>query len=273
MRTLGDQEVLGQRCLDGGWDEQEFLDAIPLAARQPGVDLFTDGSATTHPLAERRRASWSAIWLKRPEGLLEPTGATELDQPSGSAGEASEAAHPGPEGEAEELHPAVKEAKERGFVATLSGLVPAGWAQSAQSAEHHGALAAANTRGPDQLTIADCKGVIDLFRLEARHQLSGRRRFAGIARRALAAPEAQSMGTCLRKVRAHRDVGEITDPWARHLAIGNALADEAANIARDRHPRSAPYAEEAWQREWEAACVTALVVAEAGSFWPSARPP
>ena len=236
-------EVLGQRCRDGGWDEQEFEDAMPLAARQSDVDLFTDGSASTHPLAERRRASWSVIWLRRPDGLTEPAGPSEPreHEPPAvqeSAGEPLEGDRSRPARDEDELHPAVQEAKERGLVATLTGLVPAWWAQSAQPAEQHGALAAANTRGPGQLTVADCKGVIDLLRLDARRQLNGRRRFAGIARRALAAPEAHSMSTCIRKVRAHCDIGAITDPWERHLAIGNSLADEAAKVAQSRHPPS-----------------------------------
>ena len=47
---------------DGTWSDEAFCGSIPTALRSSEYDLYTDGSCSTEPLAERRRASWAVVW-------------------------------------------------------------------------------------------------------------------------------------------------------------------------------------------------------------------
>ena len=175
--------------------------------------------------------------------------------------------------ESSAMAPAVVEAMQHLLIGTLSGLVPKYWQQSAQAAEHFAGLAACNVHAGQQEIISDCAGVVRLFRKPPTLQLAPSSRFSGIARAARGGETGWKAAATMQKIKTHRHIETISDPLEKHLAIGNAIADNAAKLALVRHPSDAPLRKAAWDLEWEAAAVTAELIAKVGRLWPPARPP
>ena len=65
MLPLPAEDVLQRiriRQTDGSWTDDAFHGLLPDALLSADYDLYTDGSCSTEPLAERRRAGWAVVW-------------------------------------------------------------------------------------------------------------------------------------------------------------------------------------------------------------------
>ena len=56
------REIMEIKNADGSWNSFPFGGEPPRGEGLDVADLFVDGSCSTHPLAERRRAAWACIW-------------------------------------------------------------------------------------------------------------------------------------------------------------------------------------------------------------------
>ncbi len=109
--------------------------------------------------------------------------------------------------------------------------------QTAQASEYAAYSAVAQLLVGDTVIYGDCKGVLDAAAAPVSRQLDGRRKYAGVLLAAHRDPTSLRRIKSLVKVKAHQDIDAIQDPDEKWRARGNEMADEAAKLARDRHPQ------------------------------------
>ena len=101
-----------------------------------------------------------------------------------------------------------------------------------------------------------------------------RKIYGGVIRAAYAAPGASAPLRNCEKVRAHQDrdggLHKIVDPAEKRRAAGNVAADWEANLARRRHPSSAPAVLRQAEFQIAEAQRVALHLARASARWPAA---
>ena len=156
--------------------------------------------------------------------------------------------------------------------AQLSGVVPAGWPQTAQAAEYFAASVAGQVAASHDVIRSDCLNVVHHFQADHAAQLSRRRRYAGVVRSARPFAGFQALRK-IRKVPAHVKIEDCKTLFDTYCARGNDAADRAAKRALASHPCQSSVVLQQWAQDWEDAIATARLIIAVGPKWPAARAP
>ena len=157
-------------------------------------------------------------------------------------------------------------------VASISGVVPAGWPQTAQAAEHCALGETAASAEPQVVVVGDCAGVVsESRRLADRDDTSAweKMMYGGMWRRARRSRALPAL-TAMQKVKAHQAWQTLHDPLEKARARGNERADALAKQAALGHTQWAKYQRQEVEDQWNQAVAVAELTGKAIARWPRA---
>ncbi len=150
----------------------------------------------------------------------------------------------------------------------IRAVVPAPLPQTPQAAEFIGFMLGFRMLVEDATVYSDCKNVVDTVRSGFPLAMHAKRTYAGLLRDMLKWPQQRKHLMQVSKVKAHQDVGLLTDEGERTLAEGNAAADLHAKRATELHP-GLPQSSADEVAYWEArAELVAVTTARAMAMFP-----